>query len=537
MIILIISILFLVTPVMIWRMYAHTALAGQWILLIGLEPIFAHNKYQCNKKIYLIVGLIGILSASIHIYFVLMSGIILLGVCLTDILVYRRVGRSGLMLMEYLIVAATVIWLLGGFNSGMQAQNGGLGIYSSNINTFFNPQGWSRIYRELPLYGDGQYEGFGYLGGGCIILFLLAIICLADKTMQVYLLKHLKEEWAIILIVGISMMVALSPTVTMGERVILQVQLPQWLEATWGIFRASGRIIWSVVYVIMLGSCVVILKAVNKRSLTIATLSIVLLIQVYDISGVLKVKYANFGSTCKFVSKLTEKDFWNYIAQRDDIQHIVYFSMTEESMMYSITDWAMQNKKTVNNFYFARSIDDKVSESRREALEKLSEDTLFIFNNEESLFTLQYALHYYQIDGLIIGYSDEIPGYKEMPQNDVMVKWNFGGNWCISENGGIDTEAGRVIYPEGLSYGPYWSIPKGYYVITIIGESMPEALDIDIYSQYGMLHHDFKTISCDMSEIKLKISLDEDINNLEVCIKNNSENIVLIKSMEIRYGE
>lgn len=164
--IIIASVLFVFTPIMIWRMYAHTALAGQWILLLGLEPIFVYKKYQYNKKIYLIVGLMGALSASIHMYFVLMSGIILLGICFMDILVRRSIKRCVLMLTEYLSVVTIVTWLLGGFSSKMQAGDSGLGMFSINLNTFFNPQGWSKIFRELPLYGAGQYEGFGYLGGG-----------------------------------------------------------------------------------------------------------------------------------------------------------------------------------------------------------------------------------------------------------------------------------------------------------------------------------------------------------------------------------
>ncbi len=166
LIITISGMLFVFAPVMIFRMYVHTALAGQWILLLGLEPIFAYKKYQYSKKIYLIVGLMAALSASIHMYFVLMSGIILLGICFIDIFLLCRIKRCGLMLTEYLVVVAIVTWLFGGFNSDMPAGAVGIGIFSMNINTFFNPQGWSKIFRELPLYGTGQYEGFGYFGGG-----------------------------------------------------------------------------------------------------------------------------------------------------------------------------------------------------------------------------------------------------------------------------------------------------------------------------------------------------------------------------------
>ena len=44
-IVVIVSCLFTLTPVMILRMYAHTALAGQWILLLSLETIFNKEKY------------------------------------------------------------------------------------------------------------------------------------------------------------------------------------------------------------------------------------------------------------------------------------------------------------------------------------------------------------------------------------------------------------------------------------------------------------------------------------------------------------
>lgn len=529
------SVLFVFTPVMIWRMYAHTALAGQWILLLGLEPIFVYKKYQYNKKIYLIVGLMGILSVSIHMYFVLMSGIILLGICSIDIFVHRRFKRSGLMLTEYLAAVAIISWLLGGFSSEMQAEDGGLGMFSININTFFNPQGWSQIFRELPLYGTGQYEGFGYLGGGCIVLLLLAIICLFDDAMQAYLRKYWKEGTAIILVCVVSIMVSLSPIITIGDQVILQMQLSQWLIDKWSIFRASGRIVWIVVYIIMLGSCVLIAKTVNTRMM-VATLSVALLIQIYDISDVLKTKHENIGNEQRYVSMLTETDFWNDMAQRKDIQHIVYFSMVETPMMYSITDWAIQNDKTVNNFYFARSIDDRVAESRIDAFNTLSDDMLYIFKQDECMWTLVYDLHYYQIDGLIVGYRKKIPGYQEMLNTNLLLKRNFGDNLFLSENGGIDTENGREIYPGGVSYGPYWSIPKGKYVITIEGQNLPEDLNINIYSMYGELYHDFEVLSCNSSEIRLNIFFDEKVDDLEVAIKNNTVSNVLIKSIEMRYA-
>lgn len=354
--------------------------------------------------------------------------------------------------------------------------------------------------------------------------------------MQICLKRHWKESVTVVLVSCVSMIVALSPVITMNDQVILQMQLPQWLADKWSVFRSSGRVVWNVIYIMMLCSCIVILKTVNKR-MTLAVLSVALMIQVYDISDVLKTKYENFSSTQKYVSMLTEDDFWDCIAQNDDIRHVVYFSTVEQPMMYSITNWAMQNRKTVNNFYFARLIDDKVSDSTKDAFNTLSNDTLFIFNKEECLSTLQYDLHYYQIDGLIVGCVDRISDFEEMLDSDVALNWNFKDNLYLSENGGLDTENGREIYPGGLSFGPYWSVPKGKYMITIQGEQMQSGLEVFIYSQHGGLWHDFETLSRSSSEIKISISLSENVEDLEICIKNNTDSTGLLKGMEIRYAE
>ena len=149
------SLLFCLTPAMIWRMFAHTALAGHWILLLGLEPIFAHQKYHDNKKIYAVVALLGTLSASVHIYFILLNGIILVGGCISFILFYKAVKKSVYILEVYIISASAVVALLGGFSSGVQAAAWGLGYYSFNLNALFNPMGWSDVYKDLPLYQGG----------------------------------------------------------------------------------------------------------------------------------------------------------------------------------------------------------------------------------------------------------------------------------------------------------------------------------------------------------------------------------------------
>lgn len=357
----------------------------------------------------------------------------------------------------------------------------------------------------------------------------MVIACGSDGKLWLCLKKYWKEIIVLASISGVSMMIALSPIITGGERAILQMQLPQWIINIWSVFRASGRVIWVVVYIIIFSSLIIIIKTMSKNKIVVV-LAIALIIQIYDISDVLKMKYEHFSQIQEQELLLKETNFWNYIAKDTQIRHIVYLSDIEGSMMYSITDWAMQNEKTVNDFYFARSIDDKVSNSKADALGELSEDTLFIFKEDKFKNILDYDLYYYKIDGLIIGYSKKIIGYEETLDRLI---WNFGDNIALSKNGGQDTQNGRELYSGGLSYGPYWRVPKGNYFITIEGEGLQEGVGVTIYSKRGAMNHNFEIISKNESEIRISIFLDKDVEDLEICIKNNLADTVLIKNMQL----
>lgn len=154
--IIIASVMFAFSTPLIQRMYGHTALAGQWIILFALETIFAYQSYYKSRKICVIWAIIGLLAPSIHIYYVLICGIILAGYCIADMASYKRFDRSLHVIAAYLLTAESVTWILGGFSSNVAAANDGLGKYSANLNTLFNPQGFSCILPTLPLYGTGQ---------------------------------------------------------------------------------------------------------------------------------------------------------------------------------------------------------------------------------------------------------------------------------------------------------------------------------------------------------------------------------------------
>lgn len=418
--VIIASVLFTYAPVMIWRMYGHTALAGQWILLLGLEPIFHYEKYSTHpKRLYLIVSSMGILSSATHIYFVAMSGIILLGICFMDIAENRTIKYACQMIVLYLISVVATIGLLGGFSSGMEPVGGGLGYYSMNMNALFNPQGWSMFLQTFPLQADGQYEGFAYLGFGCLLLSFAAVIAAGGDEDLIEKLKSNRHMCISLVIVAIiSFSFALSPSITFGAHLIVTLNCPAWITDLWSIFRSTGRMAWTVDYIIMFCSIIIVGKLLNKR-MSLILCSFVLIFQVTDIHAILAPKYDHFSNQITYTSPLARKDFWEQIAKNPKIKHLVYYSSVDMPMMYALTDWALDNDITTDAFYFARGL-AKIAENRGRVLSEKPDDTLFIFNQSEISACSQIDLHYYDVDGLIIGYIHPIGGYKELSVQDAV---------------------------------------------------------------------------------------------------------------------
>ncbi len=425
--IIISSIIFTYTPVMIWRMYAHTSLAGQWLMLLSLEPIFCYEKYREKpKKLYAFVAMIGILVPSIHIYYVLMCGFVMIGLCFTIIASQKKIVRAIGIIACYAACIIGNIALLGGLSSGVTADGGGLGAYSMNLNGFFNPQGWSCIFATLPLYGNGQYEGFAYLGAGWIFLSVLSVLVfLGSGRAKELLKKYGVTIISLLIIVVLSMAFALSPVVTLNDEILVSLELPQTLTKYMSVFRSSGRISWAAIYVIMLLSVILIYKFFDRRTALIL-LSAGLILQVYDIHDTLLQRRERFSKEYVYDSLLDNTEFWNAVATDEEIMHVVYYSSPDLSVMYSITDWALDNDITTNTFYLARTNNEAVDSARETALAELPEDTIFIFNPSETLSCTNYSLDYYSIDDLIVGCPKEIGGFEKIPEKDFYSEYSLG---------------------------------------------------------------------------------------------------------------
>ena len=401
------SLLFAFVPVVLQRMYYNSALAGQWILLYGMETLFAEDK--SDRKRYQTVFFMALLSASVHMYLVLMSGMILLAICMKDYLANRRFRHSIIMLIEYLVVAATVIAMLGGFSSTVQSTNEGLGEYALNLNGFINPhdaQGrGARILPDLPILCLWADEGYVYLGAGFLFLAGVAIIAvLFDPSVHSRVREHRYTAITVAVLFVISILFALSPRIGLGSHLLLEVPLPGLVCRLWSVFRATGRVAWIAMYLVMIGSIILLFQLKRKRVVA-GCMACALLLQIYDLSGILVAKHTKFSQPQVYESALQQEKIWTDIAEQPEIKHIVYEADFNIFEMFYFTDYALDHGMTTSDFYFARSNEESVAIYRQSVLENAPEDTVFVFGKEGRALCEQYHLYCYETKNYIVGYA------------------------------------------------------------------------------------------------------------------------------------
>lgn len=408
------SLFFILSPIVIFRMYYHTALAAHWLILMAIYFCAVHKQqYKNVMKTSLQWGVLGVLIGSIHLYFVPMCAMLLGGYILYSFIEEKKIIVKYIFPgISFVIGLFTTVYLLGGFSSGADAgANSNLGLYSFNLNGFYNPIGYSKVLKWLEVYTEGQYEGFAYLGLGVIVLVVGAVasFCFLWKDK----LHKIKENWlkwivAIGVITGLVVLAA-SPKVTFNEHLLFEFPDIDIVMKYWGIFGSCGRIIWPVYYLIVLFAIVGALQLTKKtevnRIITYLLLIVCLALQIYDTGGKLKEKHNDYA-VVKEKKVGLENNIWEKI-DTAGYEHVAWIShnIDRHKILY-VADWALEHKMTMSNFYFARAIDLR---SYAEAETKqFNEQTLYLFVPGDTVVYEDYhnfedELNFYEADGLIIG--------------------------------------------------------------------------------------------------------------------------------------
>jgi hypothetical protein len=288
------GMLFALAPVLLWRM-GHESLCAHW-LFVGLLWVNLRDwpDRQAVRRAVALTFLLAGLSAAIHPYLAAMVLVLGAAALVRLRLVDRALSWGALALGLGGLVALQLVlfWLFGYLGSGTPPPGlEGFGELSSDLLTLINPMGWSRLLPTLRT-ARAQYEGYGYLGAGVLLLLALGVV-------SALVLRHRSgwsPQWkrAVPLAVGCLALAlfALSSRITFAGEVVLDVQglyrpALRWVEP----FRSSGRFIWPLHYALLTGALALVLGAWRQRPwVATAVLAGAVGLQVFDLSHAVRIE-------------------------------------------------------------------------------------------------------------------------------------------------------------------------------------------------------------------------------------------------------
>lgn len=348
------SAFFVLAPPLLDRV-GHDTLAAHWLLLgliwLNLRPTgsarssvgwaFAFNFLGAGAHPYLATMLIPLTWA-------LFARMVMTRQLTTRTAVIASLGVA--------MQTGAIFTLLGYIGSSAELGGAGFGVYSANVLAFFNPKGYSRWVPEFPV-GEGQYEGFAYLGIGAIGLGVAVVV---HATVTRRWVGIAAGAWPLAIAAVLMGFFAFSDHIWVaGDLVMTTRRLYDWVRPVIGPFRASGRFIWPLFYVVLVG---ILALALRQRVARPAITSLLLL-------GAVVVQAAEVRSGTEFGHRTwarVESPAWDSLGPT--YKHLVvyapYFAFAPPSCeptffsyedVLELADLAYRKRLTLNSAYVART--------------------------------------------------------------------------------------------------------------------------------------------------------------------------------------
>lgn len=409
------SLLFIMNPILLSRMFTHTALAANWLILVGIILMLHYRRVAAlgEKWVVLIWGALLTIAVLIHPYYLPMLFVFLAAYILLTYTSLRRLVTSAIVPV---LVMGVGFWLIGGFALDGSSSAGGLDKYGFNLASLTNPLGWSNVLISWPI-GVQSLETLNYLGLGILLLgagaVTLFIFLRYDKAVIKAFIEN-KRLWFVVAVFVLLIVASLGSIVRYQEFVLADLTfLPDRLLQKWAIFRSSGRLFWPIYYLIITGILAIILVAFTRRK--VGVMYVLLLISI-----AVGIQYAELvrsppgvaqqSVVDDFVVRSASEDrILQYANDRSYNQgtkklHMMYVGAMEQKDFFNLNEMAINHGLTMNTGYFARAPHGELERFANEAEiriqrgEKLDGTTLYVVRRDRlsalNLFSSNYGIDY-----------------------------------------------------------------------------------------------------------------------------------------------
>ncbi len=409
------SFCFVLSPPLLDRIYHHEALAGHWVILAGMCLwAYQHRKWKHWWTPSVLWAVLAAIAVLVQMYFAPMVFLLMCGALLHDVLLTKKWRYALCSVASATASVLLTLFCLGAFVGEGSYAGGGLGKFSSNLNTLFNPKSLSKFLKPMNIL-DGQGEGYGFLGFGILLGCVLSIgvLCAwAEKTGFVGVRKHLREKRPLLIGVGVTALLtgilAVSPKVTLNANVLFTIPYPAFITNLLSIFRSGGRFIWVLDYLIYFGVFYLLSRMQPKKTALCLTVFCCGM-QIFDLRDTLRSKHEKYADTIVYESPLKDAA-WEALA--DGAEEILFLPLPKNFIGYrelymSMGYFAYHHHMRMSSFYIARSDYDSMAAYAQQAYEALCagevrEDVLYVFLNAGDAPQETEALTVCTLDGITV---------------------------------------------------------------------------------------------------------------------------------------
>ena len=221
-------------PALTMRTFAHEALAGTWLVLLALYLWLRSDELMsATRRACLLWGLMGLLCAGIHLYYLPMVGLVLVGYAVRRALQKRGPAAVLAPIAAFCAAALAELVLLGAFAVNFAGYSNG---YLSGADYFglFVPwlaQSWEQ----------NVYAGIGT--SLAVVLAVFGIVCSARKA-EKFFAAH--RDWLIAgaVVLVLDLIAAGGNAITVNGKTLFTVPIPQFLMNFWAMFSSCARLAW-----------------------------------------------------------------------------------------------------------------------------------------------------------------------------------------------------------------------------------------------------------------------------------------------------
>lgn len=513
-------------PALNIRMFAHTALAANWLVLLALYLWLCAERSVSKlstAKLCLWWGILGLLCAGIHLYYLPMVGMVLVAACVQRGLEKRGPAAVVLPVVSFCGAALAELFLLGAFASNFAGYSNGY-LSGADLANLFVPG------------LQASWEQDVYTGLGVTFAVALALVSLFVQHKKAAELFRRRKA---VLIAGIVLLVldaiaAMGNTVAFAGHTLFTVPIPQVLMNFWAMFSSCARLAWLAGMLLAVVACGLLLRFWNS-AIAAVLLAVCTALQAYGLRAELAKRYTTYHDAAYYESTTQLTDpAWEQLAASGQFSHLSFASFDfEHDVFWDLVTFAADHGWTSNSFYMGHMDGNLAAVTLAGEMNSLAPDTLYAFIDEDELAQRDFALHYYRLDGILLGSVEPIDGLTEeaaadTPNHTMALQKSSVTNGTATADSVALSEGGELLTEA-------WMLFPGQYRVTLTGTGFDHSY---IYARHGLINQETYKMEVDFTgiapeEMTFEFSTGEPLYYWRVAVHTLDDTPVTVTSIRV----